>query len=183
MDSTLKRQTIPGSVFVFDMQSPKDVDAQFDFRDDILHLCVFMRLGTRGLLAFADGGAIEGTLGKIVRRDGRRKLHPLQFEEVAAKLFYKATLFNRSPGYIISGPSKGPKAYQVIQMPIAGMSEKPIFDDWDMQRYARFLSEFTGVPLEHISPAGDTRVMTWMTDAQNKPMRVDIRKHPWRGIT
>lgn len=56
--------TIPGSVFVFDLQSPDRIDTQFDFRDDIVHLCVFMRLASRGLLAVADGGAMEWTLGK-----------------------------------------------------------------------------------------------------------------------
>ncbi|MFZ5790707.1 MAG: hypothetical protein ACOY3L_08420 [Pseudomonadota bacterium] len=168
--------TIPGSIFVFNLQSPDHVDAQFDFRDDILNLCVFMRMGTRGLIAVADGGALEGTLGSTIRRDARRKLHPLQFEEMGANCFYKASLFNRSPAYIIV---EAPKGYQIIQGPIAGMSSRPIYEDWDVQEYAKFLSFFTGIPLEHVNPQPN-RVRTWMKDPEGKPLRLDIRKHPWR---
>jgi hypothetical protein len=37
------KKRIPGSVFVFKVQSPEEVKMQFDFRDDIFRLAVFLR--------------------------------------------------------------------------------------------------------------------------------------------
>jgi hypothetical protein len=83
-------QRIPGSVFVFDLKTDDTPEEQlYDFRDDVLTLSVFVRLGNRGIIAVADGGAIDMEIGDLVRRDAERKLHPIQFYELGARILYK----------------------------------------------------------------------------------------------
>ncbi len=65
-----------------------------------------------------------------------------------------------------------------MQMPLAGLSAKPIYEEWKQHDYARALSVFTGIPIENVNPYGDDRVMTWLYDLQGKPAKIDIKKHP-----
>jgi hypothetical protein len=167
------KERVPGSVFLFDLKSPKDIKRQFDFRDAIFTLCIFMRLGTRGILAVADGGAVDIAIGELLRRDGKRKLHPLQFLEIGAKTFYKAGLLNRTPKYIIV-ESKG--ALEVMQMPLAGLSAKPVFDEWQHPIYAHVLSHFTGYPLEKIASPDGTKVMQWFVGPDGKPLNIPMKE-------
>ena len=62
-------------------------------------------------------------------------------------------------------------------MPIAGLSTKPIFNNFDREIYARMLAQFTHHSLAAISP-GDGRVMTWIGD-YGGPNTIDVRDHPW----
>src|SRR5262249_43296391 len=112
-----------------------------DFRDNIPTMGVVLRLGNRGIVTISDGGAIDLSIGDLLRRDGMRKLHPIQFYELAAKALYKASLLNRTPKYMMVEVNK---SVQVMQMPLMGTSAKPLFDDWDPTAYAHALSVFTG---------------------------------------
>src|SRR5262245_58398877 len=96
------KKRLPGSVFIFRLKAPTEVRMQFDFRDDINNLGVFLRLGNRGIIVAADGGALDIEVGHLFRRDGKPALHPLQFSELGAIAFYKLSLLNRTPTYIIS---------------------------------------------------------------------------------
>jgi hypothetical protein len=166
------QERIPGSVFLFNLKFPDEVIEQFDFRDDLLTLSVFLRLGNRGILAVADGGAIDIEIGDALRRDGKRKLHPIQFYELGAKLFYKAKLFNRTPKYLFFGVRD---RFHVMQMPLAGLSDRPVFDKWEHPIYAQLLSAFTGHPIEKIASDDRTKVMQWFTDPQGKPLNIPLK--------
>src|SRR5262249_31804760 len=92
----------PASVFVFKLAQPKTMAARFDMRDELVNKAIALRLGTTGVLAVFDGGVQEQVLGHLFRRDGQRTIHPLQFEELAAKLFYKATLLETCATYLFA---------------------------------------------------------------------------------
>ena len=115
-------ERIPGSIFLFDLKTSENPRECFNFRDDVTTLSVFMRLGSRGIVAVADGGAIDMGIGDMVRRDGERTLHPLQFSEIGARIFYKATLFNRTPKYIMH---KHNDDFEVMQMRLLGFPLYP----------------------------------------------------------
>ncbi len=68
-----------------------------------------------------------------------KTLHPIQFEELCAKLFYSAYLFNRLPEYHII-----PTEEQIFieAMPLQGMNAKPIFDDWQFKIYGQVVENF-----------------------------------------
>jgi len=161
---------IPGSVFVFDLNTANTPEQQlYDFRDDVCTLSIFIRLGSRGIIAVADGGAIDMEIGDVVRRDADRKLHPIQFCEIGARIFYKATLFNRTPKYTLMKHDES-EDINVMQMPLAGLSPLPVFNQWQHPAYAEVLSAFTGYPIEIIAPGDRTRVMQWLADENGKPL-------------
>jgi hypothetical protein len=167
------KERLPGSAFLFDLKCPTDPKLQFDFKDSIVALGVSVRLGPRGIVTLADGGVVDLSVGDLLRRDGKRKLHPIQFNELAAKAFYKATLLNRTPSYIIVEVKK---VVEVMQLPLMGLSETPIFDDWDPVAYAHMLSHFTGHSAESLKPDDSNMVMTFIRDAKGKPFNIPLRE-------
>lgn len=172
----------PASVFVFDLQEPETIEAKFDFRDSCVYHTVYLRLGNKGILAAFDCGALDVEIGRLLRRESKYILHPIQFEELGAKFFYKASLFNRTPKFVVT---KFDGEYQFFVMPIMGLSSVPVFNEWQHEEYGRVLSEFVGIPLEVIMPkAGE--VMTWLAGEDNESPEVpfiDINKQPYRGVS
>lgn len=160
-----------GSIFIFNLKEHPDPETHFDFRDDPETLSVFLRLGNRGVIAVADGGALDFEIGPVVRRDGAIKLHPVQYSEIGAKVFYKASLFNRTPKYIIAHTGD---AYRVIQMPLAGLSPIPVFSPWNHGMYARYLAAFLGTEVEKISSPGGALVSTYLYDKHGKRVYIPI---------
>ncbi len=66
-------------------------------------------------------------------------LHPIQFEELCAKVFYSAYLFNRLPEYHIIPTDD---LIYIEAMPLRGMNAKPIFDDWNFKIYGQVVENF-----------------------------------------
>ena len=116
-------------------------------------------------------------IGDVVRRDAERKLHPLQFYELGARIFYKATLFNRTPKYIIMKHADH-DGINVMQMPLAGLSARPVFNEWQHPAYAEVLSAFTGYPIEIIAPGDRTKVMQWLADENGEPLDIPMQSGP-----
>jgi hypothetical protein len=162
---------VPGSIFIFNLKKYRDPSGHFHFRDDMGTLSVFMRLGNRGIIAVSDGGALELELGERVKRDAAVKMHPVQFDEIGARIFYKSSLFNRTPFYITMHTGNG---YHVMQTPLGGLSLKPIFDTWDHPTYAHYLAAFMGTDVDWVMPPGGSLVSTWLYDKDNKRVRIPI---------
>lgn len=171
----------PASVFAFKVQEPKTMEARFDFRDDIRSSALYLRLGSVGILAAFDAGAQAYEWRSLYRKYQRYRLHPLQLEELGAAMFYKASLFDRVPKLMVSGDRK--KGYQIMIMPLAGLSTRPVFREWDTAIFAEYLSAFTGMPLEHLAPNGGNRIMTFMTSPNSRRYKaISIKQHPYRGV-
>jgi hypothetical protein len=162
---------VPGSIFIFNLKKYPNPINHFHFRDDMGTLSVFMRLGNRGLIAMSDAGALELELGPLVKRDAAEKLHPIQFDEMGARLFYKSSLFNRTPHYITMHIGD---SYNVMQMPLGGLSPKPIFDTWDHRIYAHYLAAFMGTDVERVMSPDGLLVSTWLYDKDNRRVRIPI---------
>jgi len=112
----------------------------FSYRDEINTLIFSLRMRDFAIIAtLQDNGtnAIyhEDVLKKI---DGYR-LHPIQFEEVCARYFYSAYLFNRLPEYTYMDTGK---RVFVEPMPLNDWTLKPIFDPWQAKTYGQVLENF-----------------------------------------
>jgi hypothetical protein len=174
-------RAFPASVFAFKVQEPKTLEARFDFRDDVRFPALFMRLGPVGILAAFDAGPQAYEWGPLYWKYRRYRLHPLQLEDLGAAMFCKASLFDRVPKLIVSGDRR--HGYEIMIMPLAGLSTRPVFAAWDGAVFAEFLSAFTGMPVEHLTPDGGRQVMTFMKgNGSNRFKAMDIRQHPYRGI-
>jgi len=162
------------SIMVFPVQEHPNPAERFMYRDDVNFGCVAVRLGTVGVICVTDGGAQERLADEVFAALYSHQLHPLQFEEISAKVFAKARTFTRTPKYI-STHVNGESTF--LQMPMGGLSESPIFADYDHEEYARMLATFTSHPLHLIWP-GDGSVQTWIR-SYKEPYFIDVAEHPW----
>lgn len=101
-------------------------------------------------------------------------LHPIQFEELTARTFTKHASFNRNPFYITV---ESPEGLSMMQMPLNGLSNKPIWNEFDDRLFAHALSNFLNAPVNVINPEPG-KIATWIGDYQN-PMQIDVTTHPY----
>jgi hypothetical protein len=166
----------PASRFVHRLQSPKDVRRQFNFRDLHHFLGLSIQLGGVGMIAvLQDGGVQADILGDTHRGYYELELHPLQFAEMTARTFYKATLMNRTPKFTIG---EGNERITVIQLPLMGFSARPVYDEWSDAHYAWVLSEHTRYPRDVISPAPG-QVVTWLRNDRGDFLYLDVERDAW----
>lgn len=162
------------SLLIFDTQEYDNDKINFMYRDDVPFACIAIRVGKVSIIYVSDGGAQERIAGETLSNLFAHQLHPLQFEEVTALTFTRTRGFNRNPLHILEGSSLRVPT-RIFQTPLAGLSGKPIFDEFDKDTFANLLSTFTNIPLDVISP-GDGRVMTWIGDYR-QPRFIDARDH------
>lgn len=127
----------PYSLFVCPV---KNAENEFAYRDEINTLSFSLRMKNFGILiSLQDNGANKKYHEELWSKIDGRKLHPIQFEEFCAKLYYSAYLFNRLPEYHII-----PTEDQIFieAMPLQGMNAKPIFDDWNFKTYGQVVENF-----------------------------------------
>jgi hypothetical protein len=83
---------------------------------------------------------------------------------------YKRRTLNRTPKY---ASVTGNGMIEVIGLPLAGFSTRPIFDDWNQEEYALLLSFYTGLPKEQLFHPPSS-VMTFIADERNRYKNIDI---------
>lgn len=165
----------PASIFIFKTQCPDEPELQWDFTDDVRSMFIAIRMGEIGIIAVLQDNGSNETMKNLLGDFSQIQLHPIQFKEAAAQIVYKSLLFNRTPKYISIADNDKAKT---IQMPIAGLSSKPVYDDWDMHEYAKILSVYTGIPVEVLNPSHG-KITTWMRNKKGKLNYMDIKKYPW----
>lgn len=127
----------PFTIQIFEVDNADDT---FMYRDEINTLIFSLRMKDFAIIAtLQDNGmnAIfhEDILAKLVNQ----KLHPIQFEEICARYFYSAYLFNRLPEYTIMETAE--KVF-IEPMPLNDWTLKPIFDQWIVKTYGQVLESF-----------------------------------------
>ncbi len=127
----------PFSMALFKVNNTDDF---FGYRDEINTLTFTLRIKDFGLiLCLQDNGANARYHQEVLDKIAGQTLHPIQFEEVSARFFYSAYLFNRLPEYNLL--PAGDTIY-LEAMPLRGMSSKPLFDDWNNKTYGQVLENF-----------------------------------------
>jgi hypothetical protein len=162
-----------GSIFVFSMQSLPEKRSEWDFCDNIDSMFIGCRVGKVGLIAIlGDGGAqqpFEEAYSDIQDLD----LHPIQFREVCAQFSYRSMLATRTPKYVTVSSTP----HLVHQLPLGGLSAKPMFEEWDQEIYAKVLAHYVGESLEHLFSPPD-KVMTWLHTPDGRPRFMDFKEFP-----
>ncbi|HXH99644.1 MAG TPA: hypothetical protein VNI52_05225 [Sphingobacteriaceae bacterium] len=127
----------PWSIHVFHVNNAVDT---FTYRDEINTQIFSIKLNDFGIIAcLQDNGTNTIYHKNILVKAANHKLHPIQFEELCARFFYSAYLFNRLPEYTIL-PT--PDALYIEAMPLRGISNKPPFDLWQNKTYGQVLENF-----------------------------------------
>jgi hypothetical protein len=127
----------PYSLFLFKVDNTPD---EFNYRDEINTLTFSLRINDFGLIiCLQDNGANLRYHQEIYEKIKDAVLHPIQFEEFCGRVFYSAYLFNRLPEYNVL-----PVGYETYleAMPLRGMSNKPLFDDWMNKTFGQVLESF-----------------------------------------
>ncbi|WP_437920804.1 hypothetical protein [Sphingobacterium sp. LRF_L2] len=112
----------------------------FNYRDEINTLVFSFRMNDFALIAtLQDNGTNAIYHEDILKTIEGKRLHPIQFEEVCARYFYSAYLFNRLPEYTYM---ETPQKIYVEPMPLNDWTLKPIFDNWQVKTYGQVLENF-----------------------------------------
>jgi hypothetical protein len=165
------RQPYPWSIFIFKTQTHAKTELNFDFKDNPLLLAVAIRMNDIGIVAvLQDNGAVAMIQEKTIGIDKAHKLelHPVQFSEVAAKIFYLRSLLDRTPKYMTV---ESAEKLDVVALPIGGLSGKPIFGPWKNEDLARFLSWSCHLPYEQLYFPGKG-ILTYLQDETGAPLHI-----------
>ena len=127
----------PWSIVVVPLE---DANHYFSFRDEINTLTFSLKLKDFGIIAcLQDNGTNKMFHQEILDSIAGKPLSEQQYEELCARFFYSAYLFNRLPEYTIM-PVEG--TVYIDAMPLKGVFNKPLFDVWQHKTYAQVLENF-----------------------------------------
>lgn len=126
----------PWSIKVFSVANDED---EFIYRDEINTLVFSIRMKDFGIIAsLQDNGESLSFHRDILDKVEGKELHPIQFEELCARFFYSAYLFNRLPEYTILETDE---AVFIDAMPLR-ISSRPVYDIWQVKTYGQVLENF-----------------------------------------
>jgi hypothetical protein len=125
----------PWSIKVFELTE----EQPFSYRDEINTLVFSLKIKNCGIIAcLQDNGESLSYHREILKKIDQNPLHPIQFEELCARFFYSAYLFNRLPEYTIL---QTPEEIFIEAMPLR-ISSKPVYDEWQVKTYGQVLENF-----------------------------------------
>ncbi|MCX2494325.1 hypothetical protein OQX63_12630 [Pedobacter sp. PF22-3] len=115
-------------------------ETPFSFRDEINTLTFSLKMKDFGIIAcLQDNGTNKRYHQDIINEIKGKALTAEQFEELSARFYYSAYLFNRLPEYTFM-PVEG--TIYIEAMPLRGNMTKPLFDVWQHKIYAQVLENF-----------------------------------------
>jgi hypothetical protein len=160
------------SIFRFRCQeSTKDVRTNFDFMDNVPRLGIAIRMGQIGLVASLQDCGANWAIGRTYwRRIAKAvSLHPYQFREIACSVFYKQHTMTRLPKFVtVFEPTP-----LVIALPLQGLSQAPIFGDWDQAMYGRLLASYLPIDFDP-EAAARGQAWTFIRDARKRFVHLPI---------
>ena len=117
-----------------------DTDHYFSFRDEINTLTFSLKLKDFGIITcLQDNGTNKKFHQEILDNIAGKALSEQQYEELCARFFYSAYLFNRLPEYNVMAVEG---SVYIDAMPLKGAFNKPLFDVWQHKTYAQVLENF-----------------------------------------
>lgn len=151
----------PASIFVFRLRPSNDPAFDFHYVDDIPSRAVSIRMRSVGILVAFDMGAqaVEGR--EYFSKYQPYELHQIQFKELCASFFVKASKLNRNPAVVFS---ETPEGIRFLTLPIAGLSPQPVFDENSMDEMGQALSFFCDISLDVAMPRPGERI-TFLTNS------------------
>ncbi|UKJ07636.1 hypothetical protein [Solitalea lacus] len=130
----------PWSVSVFKVKQSED---RFDYRNEMNTLVASLQMNGFGIVVcMQDNGENKRLHRPALELINGKELHPIQFQEMNARFYYSAYLFNRIPQYVSLPPSEKMNKYTISAMPLHGGEGKALFDSWNNKTYCQVLEAF-----------------------------------------
>lgn len=154
-----RSEFVPGSVFIFRAKTMRDKKQEFDLLDNPPCRTIAVRIGTVGIMAdFLENGLHYDSMKDILSKYEDKPLDPIQFREMACKVFYKASLLDLEIHVQFLPAGDKLRCFIEYESKVDG---DYLFRDWSPEEYARFLSFYLQKPIEEVYQPPD-KVMTWM---------------------
>ena len=152
----------PGSVLTLEIEPIPGV-GDFDYSDNSVGMTFCIRMGNVGLITcLKDNELIHDSLSDLYQALAGVRLHPIQFDELCAIVFYRAYSMDHSGGY--ASITQSGQQSSVFKVP--GFSLVPVFGEWDNKVFARFLEAFWakwGITYDEIYFPPDT-IRSYLSD-------------------
>jgi hypothetical protein len=155
-----------------------DIGEKFDFRDNFSQSTVAVRMGEIGIIvSFEDGGLVKNTYGKYVDKVDGRKLHPVQFMELYAKVSYQVKLLKTPLTYVTESHVEGQRiaTTQIV-------NSSTYREEWNQEEFSHLLNfhvsqwECDGFQVEYSPPE---KVSTWMVDGAGDILLLSLEE--WKA--
>ncbi len=163
----------PYSVLVANLHTPSNV-GNFDFRDNMLGHVIKIRLGNIGfIVAFEDGAINEHSYGNYLRKVAGRKLHPIQFDELFARIIYQNFLIDSQLNFVLAMHED-----EMIPISIDVVGSVRV-GERDQKEFAEFFWEFCNYWFEANDLTFDdvfkppNLVVSWMSDVNDNLILLD----------
>lgn len=151
---------VPYSVLICNLH---EFGSSYDFRDNLPLFTLAIRMGEIGIIvSFEDGGLMRESYGKYVEEVGGRKLHPIQFYELYAKVSYQVKLRQRPVSYLTQSHVDGRDTASTEVV-----SASTLLDDWDQKEFIELLRFHVSNWLSdesQVAFAPPDRVSSWMVN-------------------
>lgn len=166
----------PGSVFVLQCHAYDDPRAAYDLKVSTNTLCMSIRIGELGIMgSLLDNGAQMSFFESYFRKFDGEVLHPIQFDELFAKISYKSWLMNPVFDYGIAFPDEeDPTTFITLKIQDEQKPEEA-FRTWEDQVYGTVLQSYLmpyGFPAEAVFDKNGS-VITFLENNQGKVRRFD----------
>ncbi len=144
----------PGSVFVLQCHDYSDKRAAYDLKVSTNTLSMSVRIGELGIMtSLLDNGSQMSFFESYFQKFNGMQLHPIQFDELFAKLSYKTWLMNPVFDYGIAWPdAEDPTTFITLKIQDT-QKEEDAFRPWDDGVYASVLQSYLlpyGFPAEEV---------------------------------
>jgi hypothetical protein len=162
---------IPGSILIFGTTLPNRIELQFDFLDNHANLSIALRMGSVGIICCLQDGGMTKAFHDHVEGDYYRKnrLHPLQFREATAEVFYKSMLLDSTALYTVV---ETPHKMQIVTHTPRNVA----FREWDWLLFCRILAHYWNQPVEEIY-GGQLGRASSLKGEDNKFLTLDPNAH------
>jgi len=152
-----------------------DTKYKFDFRDDLIQFALALRMGEVGIIvSFEDGGLIRDSYASYVRDVAGRKLHPIQFTELYAKICYQLSLRQRPLTFLTDSHVDG----ETIASTTMISASSPL-DEWDQGQFAEILRFHLRAWLNdkmQVEYRPPDLLSTWMVDPNGELLILPLEK-------
>ena len=165
---------LPYSLYVVEIDTRDTRFSAFGFADNLVTLGVALRTGNLGLICSYDGGLHRRFRRHRIQHLVCEKLHPIQFQELAARIFYDHTLVHEDALRV--------KYYwnRELKSVIAQMQTPRSFDPFlaerhDPERLAAMIGRFTDAdPTRILHENG--QIFTCLEDREGNFLRFAVTK-------
>lgn len=162
----------PGSIYIVHLQKCTNKLQNFDYIDNHNKMFIALRLGEIGIISpLEDMESIKDCFDFSIF--SQVELHPIQFKEMCAVVYYAYLLFNRTPKFF-SGQIQSNDYAETSLLPLGGFSGKSIFDPWDDNSFKPVLSYFTGASYDEMLKYPD-QIISWIHDENGKVKYIEYK--------